>query len=78
MLFASKKLTGSRTILKKLTGSAEPVKPPLTTALFFCNVGIFNLIQNLVKSRLRIMFKLRQFDTTLAEQIFEIYLYISQ
>ena len=33
LLFASQKLTGSRTLLKKLMGSAEPVEPPLTTAL---------------------------------------------
>ena len=33
LLFASQKLTGSRTLIKKLTGSVEPVEPPLTTAL---------------------------------------------
>jgi len=33
LLLTSPKLTGSRTLLKKLTGSAEPVEPPLTTAL---------------------------------------------
>ena len=36
LLFASQKLMGSRTLLKKLTGSAEPLEPPLTTALRMC------------------------------------------
>ena len=33
VLFASQKLMGSRTLLTKLMGSAEPVEPPLMTAL---------------------------------------------
>ena len=38
-MFVSKKLTGSRTLLKKkLTGSAEPVEPLLTTALLLLSM----------------------------------------